>query len=136
MTLPCWPAALLALLACGQVQAAGGLAPGEPGSIESCAGGPALAVAIGDSRALLDDIDRQGVVAAMLARYPVLGQNGFAPQQMLLWQKAPNDWLYVALAAKAGQPGVWCSMASFSAARFEFSTSMVQKYFFAKPAPT
>jgi hypothetical protein len=55
---------------------------------------------------------------------------------MLLWQKAPDDWLYVALSAKADQPGVLCSVASFAAARFDFSTSLVQKYFFAKPAPT
>jgi hypothetical protein len=95
-----------------------------------------LTIAIGDSRALLDDIDRQGVFAAMLARCPVLGQNGFAPQQILLWQKAPNDWLYVALSTKADQPGALCSVASFAAARFEFSTSMVQKHWFAKPAPT
>ena len=136
MTLSRRGAALLALLACCQVQAAGGLAPGEQGSIESCAGGPAHVIGIGDSRTLLDDIDRQGVVAAMLARYPVLGQNGFAPQQMLLWQKAPNDWLYVALSAQSEQPGVLCSIASFAAARFDFSPTLVQKYFFARPAPT
>jgi hypothetical protein len=124
------------LCAAAAAQAAGGLLDAETIGIDSCAGGVAMTMAAGDSRALLDDVDRGGVVAAMLARYPVLGENGFTPKQMLLWQKKPGDWLYVALGEVAGRPGLPCSIASFAAARFDFTPSLVQKYFFGKAAPT
>lgn len=129
-------AALLLLWLCNAVPAAGGLLAAETVGIDSCAGGLAMTMAASDSRVLLDDVDRGGVVAALLARYPVLGQNGFTPKQMLLWQKSPGDWLYVALGDQSGRPGVPCSIASFAAARFDFTPSMVQKYFFGKAAPT
>jgi hypothetical protein len=129
-------AGLSLLWLCTAAQAAGGLLDVDSVGIESCAGGLAITMAAGDSRALLDDVDRGGVVAAMLARYPVLGQNGFTPRQMLLWQKSPGDWLYVALGEQPGRPGVPCSIASFAAARFDFTPGMVQKYFFGKAAPT
>ena len=126
---------LLCAAATARADGAGVLAP-ETLAIDSCAGGVAMTMAAGDSRALLDEVDRGGVVAAMLARYPVLGQNGFTPRQMLLWQKAPGDWLYVALGERSERPGVPCTIASFAAARFDFTPSLVQKYFLGKASPT
>jgi hypothetical protein len=127
----CTRSMLLVLLA-----AMGGAQADDAQVIHSCAGGQPIRFAAGDSRALLDETDRRLVHAAMLARYPMLQRDGFAPAQILLWRRAPEEWLYVSLAASPQRPGEACFTATFAAAGFEFTPELERKYFFAGAART
>jgi hypothetical protein len=128
--------ALAWLLAWAPVLGAGPLPQGEARTIENCAGGPPLQIAAADNRAVLDDDDRRQLSAAMRLRFPVLAADDFTPAQIVLWQKAPNEWLYVSLALRREAPDAPCFTATFVAAVFDASPDLLRKYFFAKPAPT
>jgi hypothetical protein len=128
----CVGAAWLAALS--PAHAADPLAPGHVAVVESCAGGQPITLGIAEPRALLDEGDRQQVHAAMLARYPVLGRDGFAPLQIVLWRRADFEWLYVSIGAHRDKPGELCFTATFAAGVFELSPALRQKYFFAGAA--
>ncbi len=99
--------------------------------IGHCAGGDGrLPVRPGDSRAMLDEPDRAFVTAAMLARYPMLQRDGFDTDHVILWQPAGGDWLYVTLLHGRENPGSVCYTATFNAKAFDFTGSLLRKYFF------
>ena len=111
-------------------------APGEPMAIESCAGGPGIRLRSDDRRALLDEGDRKRLQDAMTARYSVLQRDGFAPVQILMWRKAPNELLFVTLAPNFDAADALCFTATFAAEIFELTPALTRKYFFEGPART
>jgi hypothetical protein len=110
-----------------------------PSVITHCVGsGPALTLRRHDSRALLDPEDRDGVHAAIVQRYPVLGGGGRAPAYVMLWRKSADEWLYVSLAKNEGAgrpPGTLCFTATIRANDFEFTRELIRKYFAAGARP-
>jgi hypothetical protein len=101
----------------------------DTAAVESCVSGPAIRFEAGDSKALLDDGDRQRVQREMVARYPMLQRDGFEPSYIVLWRKAGSDWLYVTLLANGERPSDLCFTATFTAAAFEFTDALLRKYF-------
>jgi hypothetical protein len=99
--------------------------------IESCAGGDRIVFASADQSALLDEMDRGLVSAAMLERYPVLQRDGFAPSQIILWQKLGGELLYVTLITNPAKPNETCFTATLSADRFEITQLLRHKYLLA-----
>lgn len=138
-------AAALATLLVGAgapVQAVDGPRP-LPGQtrieIPNCVGGAAIELQLGSDSMLLDGADQAAMAAAMLARYPMLGRDGFTPAAIVLWRKPGADWLYVTLARSADGPAgsaAWCVTASFAAAPFDATAGLLRKYFFAGAART
>jgi hypothetical protein len=121
-------------MACGAVVLGLPVRAGEPAEasatrVENCVGSDAIDLRPGEDSAMLDAEDHRQFVAAMTARYPVLGRDGFAPTLTLLWRKPGAGWVYVALRPHADKPGRVCSLASFSAAAFELTPPLLRKYF-------
>jgi hypothetical protein len=107
-------------------------APPDPVTfIENCAGDEAIELHAGTDSALLDEPDRAQIHSAMLARYKQLAADGFAPTAIVLWRSPSFGWIYLALKGQAGKPGKLCSAASFSAAQFELTGTLLRKYFLA-----
>ena len=84
------------------VELCGAQTPSTPASgpaieINHCAGGPPITMSIADRRALLDDDERESLLAEMRARYPILARDDFSAPEILLWRKRPDEWLYVSL---------------------------------------
>lgn len=124
------PKMLLAAIASGPATgAAGAPADGAPGAVASCVGSATSASLEVDSHVELDADDARVVAAAIVARYPVIANDGLTPQRLLLAKQAGGAWLYVSLRADAGKPGGVCSTASVVAGRFEFTPALVRKYF-------
>jgi len=140
-------AALLAGVALSvEAQTGDGLRP-PPGqtrlAIPNCVGGAAIELQLGSDSMLLDGADQTAMAAAMLARYPMLGRDGFTPAAIVLWRKPGADWLYVTLARSADSStgssaggAAWCVTASFAAAPFDATAGLLRKYFFVGAART
>jgi hypothetical protein len=124
------------IAATGQACGAQGTATLPAGAfvLENCVTGPSIGIGATDKRAVLDDSDRDAVQAAIVARYPKLEGDGFAPAHVLLWQRSPDEWLYVNLMLRSSNPDTFCFTATFAAKRFEFTEPLIKKYFFAKTA--
>lgn len=127
---------LAAIAAATALIAAGGAAAAEPAAfsaaqaeqIESCA--DASAIVFGrDRRASLDAVDASDVALALMTRYPVIERDGFALQSIVLWRKAGDEWIYIGLIANPARPKEVCFTATFTAGRFDFTTSLTKKYF-------
>lgn len=115
--------ALLAVLACHG-------AAGQPAQVESCVSRATLDW--GDDRTrrvLLDDTDRERVQAAIVERYPVVQRSGAEPTHIALWRRPSGDWVYVSLLADPMRAGQYCFLATFSAARFGITESLLRKHF-------
>lgn len=98
-------------------------------AIESCVDTSAIRFRKDDRRVILDSGDTVAVSAALTRRYPMVEHDGLAPQRIVLWRKPAIGWLYVALLVNPAKPGEICFTATFSAARFEMTASLVEKYF-------
>jgi len=126
-------ATLIAVAACAA--AAPSLAQGrrfvvaQASEIESCVNESAIRFEPGDRRDTLDPTDAAAVAKALLRRYPAVGQDGFAPDHIVLWRKPGAGWLYVTLIANPAKAEEVCFTASFVAERFEFTGALVKKYF-------
>lgn len=108
-------------------------APSTPAvEIRHCAGGPPLTIGAGDARAVLDDEERDTVLAEMLARFPILVRDSFAPPVILLWRKPPDD-LYVSLRPGGFSDGTACATATFVARIFRITPTLTAKYFATPP---
>ncbi|HEY4069046.1 MAG TPA: hypothetical protein VGM74_19220 [Burkholderiaceae bacterium] len=121
-------------LAWGLALVAGGVGaqPAAAPRIEigSCASGPPMSIGLADERALLADDERDALVVEMTARYPMLDRDGFKPPVILLWHKAPAEWLYVSLqpGADADASGTLCFTASFVAEQFRITPGLIRAY--------
>lgn len=98
-------------------------------AIESCVDTSAIRFRNDDRRVILDSADTVAVSAALTRRYPMVEQDGLAPQRVVLWRKPSAGWLYVALLVNPGKPGEICFTATFVASRFELTAPLVEKYF-------
>lgn len=99
--------------------------------VENCVGDEIIELHAGTDSALLDEPDRGEIRSAMLARYKQLAGDGFAPTAIVLWRSPSFGWVYLALKSHAEKPGKLCSAASFSAAQFELTSTLLRKYFLA-----
>ena len=99
-------------------------------AIESCvdASSP-IRFAPGERRASLAGGDAAEVAAALLARYPAVAQTGIVPDGIVLWAKPGDGWVYIALITNPEKSDEVCFVATFSAARFEFTAGLSRKYF-------
>jgi hypothetical protein len=126
--------ALLAL-ACGlscMARAQADEAPLAPATtIENCVGSDVVELHAGTDSALLDEPERGQIHSAMLARYKQLAADGFAPTAIVLWRSPSFGWVYLALKGHADKPGKLCLAASFSAAQFDLTGTLLRKYFLA-----
>lgn len=102
-------------------------APVPSGDLQSCVTG-SRPLAIGSRRALLDDEDRAGFEAAVLVRFRVLAESGFAAGQVLLVERADGGWTYVNL-RPAREGTAACFTATFSGEALAFTPQLVRKYF-------
>lgn len=119
---------LLCASACAQTDSP----PGSSNTyVENCIGAETIELHAGEDSALLDPADSARTFAAMLKRYPMLERDGFAPTAIVLWRKPESGWVYLALNSHPDKPGKVCSAATFSAGVFEFSATLLRKYFFA-----
>lgn len=98
-------------------------------AIESCVSREWIAFGSGDQSAVLDEADHRIVSAAMFRLYPVVEQDGLAPQRLMLWQKRSGETLYVALLPNPQKPNEACFTATFAAARFDMTLLLRRKYF-------
>lgn len=98
-------------------------------AIESCVDKSAIRFHKDDRRVILDAADTASVSAALTRRYPMVEQDGLAPQRLVLWRKPAVGWLYVALLVNPAKPGEVCFTATFVAGRFELTPPLVEKYF-------
>ncbi len=98
-------------------------------AIESCVDQATIRFGADERRAILDAADAATVRSAILGRYPVLGQDGFEPQIIVLWRKPDEGWLYVTLLADPDKPSEVCFTATFTASRFELTAPLLTKYF-------
>lgn len=105
------------------------LASGGGAAVESCVSSQALHIGRDDARAVLDAPDHQAVAAQMLARYPMLARDGFAPSHIVLWQREGRDWLYVTLLENPAGPGEVCFTATFTASALAITPQLLGKYF-------
>jgi hypothetical protein len=97
--------------------------------IESCVDTSSIRFRGKDKRVLLEAADADAVTAAIVLRYPMVEQDGFAPQGLVLWQKPAIGWVYVALLVNPEKAGQVCFTASFGADKFEMSPELIDKYF-------
>ncbi len=99
-------------------------------AIESCvdASSP-IRFAAGERRVSLEVNDAAEVATALLGRYPAAAQTGFAPDGIVLWAKPGDGWVYIALITNPDNSDEVCFVATFSAAKFEFTTALSRKYF-------
>jgi hypothetical protein len=98
-------------------------------AIESCVGSPPIRFRDGDKRVLLESADSDAIAAAIVARYPMVEQDGNTPQGLVLWQQPKYSWVYVALLVDTAKPGEVCFTGSFEAAKFEMTAGLIDKYF-------
>ena len=115
--------------ASAQTVAASGSPAGVPPS--NCVGDDPLPMSSASPRAWLNESDRDEVLAALIARYPMLQRDGLDAQSVLLWRHPSGDWRYAALIPDLRTAGHTCVAASFSAAVIAPTDSMLRKYFFA-----
>jgi hypothetical protein len=106
---------------------------GQAMEISSCVGGPPIALSAVDARALLDQEEREKLLAEMLARYPMLERDGFAPAAILLWHKAAGEWLYVSMKPNGFDDNALCFTATFVAKMFQITPALTSKYFLEEP---
>lgn len=97
--------------------------------IESCAGSAPIRFRDSDKRALLEAADSDAIAAAIVARYPMIEQDGNTPQGSVLWQQPEFGWVYVALRVDSVKPGTVCFTATFEAGKFEMTPELLDKYF-------
>ena len=105
--------------------------PADATFIENCVGSDVVELHAGTDSALLDELERAQIHSAMLARFKQLAGDGFAPAAIVLWRSPSFGWVYLALKSHADKPGKLCSAASFSAAQFELTGTLLRKYFLA-----
>lgn len=98
-------------------------------AIESCVDKSVIRFRKDDRHVVLDAADTAAVSAALVRRYPMVQRDGLAPQRVILWRKPETGWLYVALLVNLARPGEVCFTATFSAGRFELTSSVIEKYF-------
>ena len=119
----------LSSLAGGDANAAGFSAAAAE-AIESCVDvSTPIRFAAGERRASLSGGDAAEVAAALLARYPAVAQTGIVPDGIVLWAKPHDGWVYIALITNPDKSEEVCFVATFSAARFEFTSALSRKYF-------
>ncbi len=116
------------------MQASWAQVPGLPShgqaiEIGSCAGGPPIVVGAEDPRALVNDGERDALLAEMRARFAVLERDTFSPPVILLWRKPRDEWLYVSLQPNAAANGSLCFTATFVAGIFRITPALASKYF-------
>lgn len=102
---------------------------GQAVEIGSCAGGPPATLGASDERALLDEDERQSVLAEMRSRYPILERDGFAPPVILLWRKPAGEWHYMSLRPNGFPDNALCFTATFVAKVFRITPALTDKYF-------
>ena len=124
-------AALLAAWPAFAKEATARAAP--PAAIESCVSREWIAFGSGDQSAVLDEGDHRMVSAAMLKLYPVVEQDGLAPQRLMLWQKRSGETLYVALLPNPQKPNEACFTATFASAKLDMTLLLRRKYFSGSP---
>jgi len=98
-------------------------------AIESCVSADALQVAAADRHAWLDAADRDAAAAAIAARFPLLGRDGFAPSELLLWDRPRQGWVYVAVIVNPERPGERCFTATISFDAVPVAKPLLKKYF-------
>ncbi len=98
-------------------------------AIESCVDESAIRFGQDDRRTILNPPDAEAVSAALVRRYPMLSQDGFEPQSIVLWRKPEAGWLYITLLVNPAKPGEVCFTATFVADRFELTAPLLEKYF-------
>jgi hypothetical protein len=103
-------------------------------AIESCVGSAAIRFRDKDKRVLLEAADADAVGAAIVRRYPMVEQDGLAPQGLVLWQQPQFSWVYVALFVDPSKASEVCFTASFGADKFEMTPALIDKYFGADAA--
>ena len=118
-------ASIVALCAAAAAAAAG------PLNIDHCVAGPPIHLAEAGDKAMLDNVEREQVNVAILARYPALAADGFAPQQIMLWRRGSDGWLFTSLMPTPDHPETPCFTATFEANLFDITPTLTQKYFFA-----
>ena len=123
-----WGLALIVAV-CG-AQTPGASAPGPAIEINHCAGGPPITMGMADRRVLLDDDERQSLLAEMRTRYPILERDDFSAPEILLWRKGPDEWLYVSLRPDGLANGGPCVTATFMARVFRITPVLTRKYAF------
>ena len=99
-------------------------------AIESCVDASTpIRFAAAERRASLAGGDAAEVAAALLARYPAVAQTGVVPDGIVLWAKPGDGWVYIALITNPAKTDEVCFVATFSAARFQFTSALSRKYF-------
>ncbi len=101
-----------------------------PLDIDHCVAGPPIHLADVGDRAMLDNAEREQVNAAILARYPALAADGFTAQQIMLWRRGSDGWLFASLMPTPDHPETPCFTATFEANLFDITPALTQKYFF------
>jgi hypothetical protein len=102
-------------------------------AIESCVDASTIRFSTTDRRAFLEAADTEAVRAAIVHRYPMVEQDGLAPQRLVLWRNPKFGWVYVALLSNPAKPGEVCFTASFDADKFDLTPALIAKYFGAAP---
>jgi hypothetical protein len=142
---PCWhnlwmfqsrslfaAASVLALLATGAAEARDEerpLATAITDAIDSCADTSAIRFRPQDKRVLLEAGDFDSVSKAIVGRYPMVEQDGFSPQGVVLWRKPGIGWVYVALLVNPSKSSEVCFIGSFGADKFAMTPTLIAKYF-------
>jgi hypothetical protein len=103
------------------------IAAGE--SVESCVDATTIRFGKEEPHAVLDETDAAAVGAALIARYPLISQDGFEPSGLVLWRKPVTGWVFVSLLSNPAKPAQVCFTATFAAGRFELTPPLLQKYF-------
>jgi hypothetical protein len=98
-------------------------------SVESCVDTTTIRFGKAEPHAVLDETDTAAVGAALIARYPMISQDGFEPSGLVLWRKPETGWLYIALLANPAKPAQVCFTATFAAGRFDLTGPLLKKYF-------
>lgn len=98
-------------------------------AIESCVDTATIRFGGTEPHAVLDPIDAASVAAMLIARYPLISQDGFEPSGLVLWRKPDAGWVYIALLANPDKPAQVCFTATFAADRFELTAPLLKKYF-------
>ena len=125
-----WRACALALaMPTSWAQVPGLPSHGRAIEIGNCAGGPPIAVGAEDQRALIDDGERDALLAEMRARFAVLERDTFSPAVILLWRTSRDEWLYVSPQPNPAASGSLCFTATFVARIFRITPALARKYF-------
>ena len=102
---------------------------GQPIVLAHCAGGPTLTIAPTDPRAFLADDERDEMLAEARSRYPVLARDGFVAPAVLMWRRAPEEWLFVSLRPNGFADNALCVTATFTAKALQVTPALAAKYF-------